>query len=68
MRTARSLRRAAAVALLVALPILAAPAVIDGQPDRVAVAGDDPGWGRSAPPTPLPTEPPASPMGDPGWG
>ncbi len=64
MRTARSLRRAAAVALLVALPILAAPAVVETQPDRVAVAGDDPGWGRSAPPTP----PPASPMGDPGWG
>ncbi len=64
MRTARSLKRAAAVALLIAMPILAAPAVIDAQPDRVAVAGDDPGWGRSAPPT----EPPASPMGDPGWG
>lgn len=68
MRTARSLRRAAAVAMLVALPILAAPAVIDGQPDRVAVAGDDPGWGRSAPPTPAPTPPLAAPQGDPGWG
>ncbi|MFJ9979724.1 hypothetical protein [Streptomyces cyaneofuscatus] len=61
MRITRSLRRATAVALLAALPILAAPAVSVAQPDRPVVA--DPGWGRA----PV-AEPPAAPLADPGWG
>ncbi|MFJ8760869.1 hypothetical protein [Streptomyces cyaneofuscatus] len=63
MRITRSLRRATAVALLAALPILAAPAVSVAQPDRAVVAEGDPGWGRA----PL-TEPVAAPLADPGWG
>ncbi|MFB6423708.1 hypothetical protein ACFCXC_18470 [Streptomyces microflavus] len=63
MRITRSLRRAAAVALLAALPILMVPAVSVAQPDRVATAEGDPGWGRAPA-----TEPPAAPLTDPGWG
>ncbi|WP_329356991.1 hypothetical protein [Streptomyces anulatus] len=62
MSITRTLRRAAAVALLVALPALAAPAVSAEQPDRTAVVAD-PGWGVKV------AEPPTdSALTDPGWG
>ena len=63
MSITRTLRRAAAVALLAVLPALAAPAVSAAQPDRTVVVAD-PGWGVKA------VEPPPaeSALTDPGWG
>ncbi|MEU6952050.1 hypothetical protein [Streptomyces sp. NPDC045714] len=63
MSITRTLRRAAAVALLAVLPALAAPAVSAEQPDRTVVVAD-PGWGVVKV-----AEPPAdSALTDPGWG
>lgn len=68
MSITRTFRRAAAVALLAALPALVVPAVssADASADRTAVVAD-PGWGaRIADP---PAEPPVdSALTDPGWG
>ncbi|MFD7429071.1 hypothetical protein ACFV6Z_18790 [Streptomyces sp. NPDC059818] len=63
MTITRTLRRAAAVALLAVLPVLALPVGGAVQPDRTAVVAD-PGWGAVKA-----TEPPAEPARtDPGWG
>ncbi|MCX4676674.1 hypothetical protein OG413_15425 [Streptomyces sp. NBC_01433] len=62
MSITRTLRRAAAVALLAALPALAAPAVSAAQPDRTVVVAD-PGWGVVV----AESQPDAALM-DPGWG
>ncbi|WP_274031507.1 hypothetical protein [Streptomyces sp. MMBL 11-1] len=62
MSITRTIRRAAAVVLLAALPALAAPAVSAAQPDRTVVVAD-PGWGvRVAEPQPDVA------FADPGWG
>jgi len=62
MSITRTIRRAAAVALLAVLPVLAAPAVSAAEPDSAVVVAD-PGWGvRVAEPQP------EAALTDPGWG
>ncbi|MFG2671340.1 hypothetical protein [Streptomyces sp. NPDC048445] len=63
MTITRALRRAAAVALLAVLPVLAVSAGGVVQSDHAAVVAD-PGWGAAGV-----TDPPAEPeRTDPGWG